>query len=197
MKVVVRTVDFCETRNKNVEILKKEIPQLEVVVDHEKDGYKSFLKACKILNDTGGILLEDDVLLCENFLEKIENIVQEKDTVYNFFEKPKTYFKTSKVGGSNFLWMQCVYIPPKFGEKCINLYEEFKLNKPKKWQGMATDCLIAYVLTKYKMKYWRIRPCLVQHLPFKSVIGKRPTNRQTPFFIDDLIKKGENYDNLQ
>jgi hypothetical protein len=54
----------------------------------------------------------------------------------------------------------------------------------------------AYALVKEKMKYTRVRPCLVQHLPFDSVIGKRPNNRQTLYFIDDLEKEGVNYEDI-
>ena len=199
MRFVVRTVDFDKTRLNNVEKLKKEIPNLEVYVDTERDSYKAFMNVCDMIDDTGAVILEDDVKLCDGFCEKIESIIAEKgmDKVFNFFEKPKCYFKTSYVGGSQFLWAQCIYLPPHLGHKMREYYDEFKTLKPKKWQGMATDCLVAYVLTKEKIKYWRIRPCLVQHLDFKSAIGNRPTNRQTPYFIDDLIKKGVDYDDLQ
>ena len=79
----------------------------------------------------------------------------------------------------------------------IEHYEEFKNTKPLLWRGNAVDRLIGYALAKEKMKYWSIRPCLVQHLPYKSIAGNRPTNRQTPYFIDDLIKNGVDYDSLE
>jgi len=188
MKYIVRTVGFSEERLANVELLKKKIPNLEVYVDNQKDGYKSFLNVCEKINETGAIILEDDIKLCANFCEKIEKIIKEKgeDKVYNFFERPKKHLETAYVGGSNFLWMQCIYLPPKLPNKIAGYYGQFKQEKPKKWQGMATDCLISYALVKEKVKYWRIRPCLVQHLPFKSVIGNRPKNRQTLYFIDDI-----------
>ena len=92
--------------------------------------------------------------------------------------------------------MQCIYLPPLLPMKIQAYYEEFRETQPEKFKGMATDCLIAYALTKMRIKYWRIRPCLVQHLDFPSVIGSRPANRQTPYFIDDLKRKGVNYCDL-
>lgn len=196
MRYVVRTVSWDDTRLKNVDALKERIPDLEVVIDENRDSYATFLEACRLINDTGAILLEDDVLLCKNFTQRVAEVIADKgyDKVYNFFEKPKTLFKTSYVGGSNFLWMQCIYLPPKLPMLIVNNYEDFKRHKPKKWRGMATDCLIQDTLIKNKIKYWRIRPTLVQHLPFKSVIGNRPKNRQSPYFIDDISE--EKYDLL-
>lgn len=199
MRYVVRTVDNDIRREENVKILRQNIPTLEIYTDTEHDGYKSWLNVCDMIDETGAILLEDDVKVCDGFCEKIESIINEKgaDKVYNFFEKPKTYFKTSYVGGSQFMWTQCVYLPPHLGHKMREYYDEFKTARPKRWQGAAYDLLTAYVLTKEKAKYWRIRPCLVQHLDFPSLIGNRPRNRQTPYFIDDLVEKGIKYDDLQ
>ena len=199
MRYIVRTVSHSNIRLENVKILNKIIPQLEIIVDNERDGYKSFKKSCEIVNNDGAVFLEDDILLCNNFCEILENIIKEKgyDKVYNFYEKPKKYIETSYVGGSNFLWMQCIYLPPKLPMKIQSYYNEFKETQPEKYKGMATDYLIAYALTKEKIKYWRIRPTLVQHLDFPSVIGNRPKNRQSPYFIDDLIKKGVDYNDLQ
>ena len=199
MRYVVRTVDFSTERTKNVLLLKSIIPELEVVVDKTKNAYNGFFDACRLINDTGGIILEDDILLCSNFKNRIENIITEKGTneVFNFFEKPKSYFKTSYVGGSNFLWAQCIYLPPNLPNQIVSIHDQFKQERPKKWQGQAVDCLIAYALTKLKRKYWRIRPCLVQHLDFQSSIGNRPNNRQSPYFIDELEEKGIDYDSLE
>lgn len=198
MRYIVRTVSFSQQRLDNVEKLKAQIPNLEVYVDTQKDGYASFFAACAMIHETGGVLLEDDVQLCEGFCEKIEAIIAEKGAmVINFFEKPKVWFETSCVGGSNFMWTQCVYLPPHFPNKIKEYYPQFLVEKPKTAQGMAYDCLLSYTMVKEKMKYWRIRPCIVQHLDFKSVIGNRPQNRMTPFFIDDLITQNINYYDLR
>lgn len=186
MRYMVRTVAWDAERQATVIRLQQAIPQLEIVVDRIGDGYASFFAACRLLDATGGVLLEDDVYLCRDFTARLEAIVAEKGPEYvvNFFERPKVNLQTALVGGSQFLWMQCVYLPPGFPAKCVAYHDAFKIARPKKWTGMATDCLIAYTLTQERMKYWRIRPTLVQHLPFESVIGKRPKNRQSPYFID-------------
>lgn len=188
MRYVVRTVAWRPERLANVAAMRKAIPHLEVVTDTIGNGYASFFDACHLINETGGVLLEDDVCLCRDFLRRCEGIINDKgsDHVINFFERPKVPLETKLVGGSQFLWMQCVYLPPIFPAKCVAYHDEFKAARPQKWEGMATDVLISYALTKEKMRYWRIRPTLVQHLPYDSVIGHRPNNRQTLFFVDDI-----------
>ena len=188
MRYVVRTVAWLEERRRNVDVLCESIPHLERVVDHVGDGYANFFAACRLLHDTGGVLLEDDVLLCRRFTERLESIVAEKGVgeVISFFERPKVNLDTRYMGGASFFWAQCVYFPPGLMCEFEHNYAEFRQNRPKQWQGMATDRLIAYTLSKLGRKYWRIRPTLVQHLPFTSAIGGRSTKRQTPYFIDDL-----------
>jgi len=190
MQYAVRTVAWSPERAVNVERMQAQIPNLAVIVDDVGDGYACFFEACRLLNETGGVLLEDDVLLCRDFTARCEAIIAEKgpDQLISFFERPKIELPTALVAGSSFMWMQCIYMPPGFPALCSAYYDEFRTTRPKRWTGMATDSLIAFVLVKEKMRYWRIRPTLVQHLPFPSVIGGggRPTNRQTLFFIDDL-----------
>lgn len=188
MQYVIRTVAWCPQRRANVNTLKSQLPEAKVITDHKRDGYATFFAACRAINQHGGVLLEDDVQLCRDFDRRVQAVVVEKGRhqIINFFERPKTPLKTALVGGSNFLWMQCVYLPPGFPEKCIHHYDEFRRHRPEKWRGMATDRLIGFALTKERLKYWRIRPTLVQHLPLPSVIGPRAKNRQTHWFIDDL-----------
>jgi hypothetical protein len=199
MKYIVRTVDFDPVRAQNVARLKALIPGLIVVVDTKRDAYNGLFLACNEAEDTGAVILEDDVKLCRDFCAKVERVVADigADNVINFFEKPKSYFKSGFVRGSGFLWMQCTYFPPHFGGNLKEYYEEFKTLLPQKWRGQAVDCLTSYVLKKLKKKYYRYRPCLVQHLDYKSAIGPRPNNRQSPYFIDDLEEKGISYEDLQ
>lgn len=199
MRYVVRTVDFKPERLANVEVLQRSLPNLEVIIDTKRDGYQSYFAACALLEDTGGVILEDDAILCSNFKDRIESIIHEKGVhhVFNFFEKPKTWFPTGFVGGSNFASTVCTYLPPGFPHKLKDYYEQFRIKEPNKHTGMATDCLINFVLRMEKLKYWRIRPCLVQHHLFKSSINSRPLDRQTLFFVDDLDSRGVRYEDLQ
>lgn len=195
---IVRTIDWDQQRLANVETLKEQIPDLKVFVDSVGDWYGTFFEACAQINDTGAVLLEDDIQLCRKFCIRAESIITGFgiDKVYNFFEKPKVWLPQKYIGGSNFLWMQCIYLPPGLPGKMKPHFEIFKKTKPHRFHGLSVDAFISYVLVQEKIKYWRIRPTLVQHLPFKSTTH-HADGRQTPYFIDDLIEKGVSYDDLQ
>lgn len=192
MRYIVRTVSWSKERRENVAILKEQIPHLEVFTDTVGDYYGLFFEICRSINETGGVVLEDDVQLCRGFVNKVESVIEEKgaDCVISFFERPKVDLETAYVGGSNFFWMQCVYFPPGLPEKFVKHYNDFKTKKPKLWRGNSVDRAVSYALVRERVKYWRIRPTLVQHLPLPSASGPRPINRQTLYFIDDL----EGYD---
>lgn len=188
MRFMVRTVSWSDERRENVCVMKWALPELEVVVDEAGDAYASFFEACRLLDDTGGVLLEDDVQLCRLFRERVVETLSLVGTtrLVSFFERPKIDLETALVSGSKFLWMQCLYLPPGLPMQIAGFYDEFRTLRPKRAAGMATDSLIAYALTRLRQRYWRIRPTLVQHLPFPSAIGGRARNRQTPYFVDDL-----------
>lgn len=188
MRYICRTVDFAKDRLENVEELKKQIPQLEVDIDTIHDCYKSLFRTCDMIGETGGVIIEDDVQLCRNFMEKAEAIIQEKgkDNLISFFEKPKVKLDTKFCLGGEFLWSQCVYFPPGFNKLFHKYWEEFQGREPRLARDMHYDCYIRYVLKKERMRYWRIRPTLVQHFDFDSAISPRSRKRQTPYFIDDI-----------
>lgn len=186
MRYVVRLATWKPERVDNVEVMRKGIPHLEVVSDFERDGYKTFFNACYLLDVTGGVMLEDDVQLCRNFTQRAEEVIAEKgpENVISFFESPTVKMDTALVPGYKFFWAQAVYFPPGLPQAFVDEYNNFVRDNPEQWWGMATDRLIAYVLKKRKLKYWRIRPTLVQHLPFRSATNGRPMVRMTPYFID-------------
>lgn len=199
MKIVIRTVNGSPERAHNVAKMCEVLGEATVFVDGKRDSYASFRRGCEEVKGTGGLILEDDVQLCKDFLPRVHAVIREvgRDQVINFFEKPRIWLPAGFERGSSFLWMQCLYLPAGFAGRIYDYYDEFKTKRPQSWQGMATDCLVSYALVKEKRRYYRHRPCLVQHLPFQSVIGPRPTNRQTPYFVDDLDAQGVNYDDLK
>lgn len=188
MRYILRTVSWRPERLENVERLKLAIPSLKIIVDEVGDGYRTFLEALAKINATGGVLIEDDALLCKGFCERVEKIIDEcgQGEVINFFDLRKAEFSTRRFPGRQFWSTLCIYLPPVLPGIIAANYEEFRDNHPKSWAGMATDSLIAYVLQKERLQYWKVRPNLVDHLPFKSVIGPRSTKRQSKYFVDDL-----------
>ena len=48
------------------------------------------------------------------------------------------------------------------------------------------DVLESMALKNMELKHIQYRPCLVQHLDFKSLVGNRDNYRITPYFVDYL-----------
>lgn len=194
-------------RLKNVNAMKEQIPELEVFVDHNKSKFDFLLKVWDTLKNDDVIWLEDDVELCNNFKEKIENEIEffgNKELI-NFFYAPinnmydSSFFskdsRSAYRDGKSFLWNQCVFIPKGFLNYFIyyynNNFKNFNFFDPEKFNY---DNCIAYSLDKMKQKYWLIRPSLVQHNSKNSVLG-HSDNRVSIFFDKDgLFEKGYHFE---
>lgn len=158
-----------------------------------EDVFKKFIN-CFILEKKfdGLVLLEDDIILCKDFYNKIMNEIEQRpNDIISFFEQPLS--KKKLVSGymppSKFLYNQCNYYPKKVCKLIHNkqLIEEFK-----KWYCSfnkwiyPSDSYINYVLVKNKIKYFMKVPFLVQHQAWESTWDGRAKTRQTKYFIDDL-----------
>lgn len=178
----------------NIEILKNNIPNLEVYLGDNDDIFIKYLNCFKIDSSFDGVVvLEDDILLCKDFYSKILDVISKnKDVTISFFEKPnsKKELITKMNSGYEFMFNQCNYYPKNICDLLLDDEEiiHFKSNyfkKHKIWKA-PIDLYIGDVLGRNKIKYLMNVPFLVQHLDFKSTLGNRSTNRQTKYFIDDL-----------
>lgn len=187
-----------EQRIKNVEIMKKSLPNLSVKMSGREHLFENFINTFNIENDsTGLVLLEDDIILCKNFQSRCENLISSRpNEVISMFEGPcsKKELHSEYRNGRIFMCNLCNYFP-KF--VCNELAKENNVLEFKEWYKKhfktwtyPSDIYIAYILNKMKLKYWMQVPFLVQHFDFKSTLGNRSTKRQTRFFIDDV---GEDY----
>ena len=166
----------------------------KLLIDKEHNARKSFVEQLEYLstlkNDV--VILEDDLLLCKDFKNRIEKVISEhKDEIINFFYYPKTYFK-SKVS-SHFMWNQCVYYPNRLlKELAVEMrkcYEKEPLRPHDEVENIA--------LNNLKITNYIYRPCLVQHLDYKSLISPKNGKRFTPYFIDYLDELGIFYENAE
>lgn len=193
IKFIVMVSDSFERIN-NVKLLQNEIPDLFIYDTDNDDVFQKFINCFNVEDSYDGlVILEDDVLLCKDFYNKINSIIHENKTnVISFFEKPNStkplFTKYNK--GYEFLYNQCNFYPIEYCSLVNNsdTILEFKSNyfqKNKVWSA-PTDTYISFVLDKHNIKYLMKLPFLVQHLPFKSTLGNRSSKRQTKHFIDDI-----------
>lgn len=178
MKYVVRAV---HERQPFVDEILKQIPDAIVYYDDEHDAMKSYLHVCRdIIGTEPTVLLEDDVILTSNFIQKIEKVISKYPYVLiNFFSLSKTKTSPHLKKGREHCMAQCEYYPEGFGVKVADAYETWPL---KETDPSGTDLLTGYAWG-YSNNYLVWCPSLVQHRQVKSVINpRRSTKRQSITF---------------
>lgn len=153
-----------------------------LLIDTEHKPVESFVEHLSIISEYDSVLLEDDVVLCKDFKQRIEEVIGEcKDKVINFFTFPSSYF-TTHITFYDFRYNQCTYYPKNLSKQIANEIIELKKRFPKE----EYDVLEGFALKNLQMVYLIYRPCLVQHLDLKSLISNNHYQRITPYFIDYL-----------
>ena len=172
---IVRTTAF---GGRDISKLKECIPNLVIMTDYNRDAMGNFLNAMRY-TDNPSIHLEDDIELCDGFLEKIKEAVKlYPDKIINFFSLRKKDYELKKPYeelGSKFMMNQCNYIPAGFGSKIADFYTEWerKIEHP-----TGYDILMADWMKANKMKYIQWFPHLVNHLECKSLINPKRSSKR-------------------
>lgn len=161
------------------------------LVDTDCKPVESFIKQLKYISSWDSVLLEDDLILCEDFKNKIEDAIKQyPDKIINFFTRPNDYFTTHE--SSIFAYNQCTYYPKGIAAKlAVKMEEGFKKNPRAQY-----DILENNALRELGIPHVQYRPCLVQHLDNDSLVGNVAHGlRRSPYFIDYLNELGVNYEN--
>lgn len=184
LEFIMMTTSFGK---RDISAIKSAIPGLKLCVDYNHDAMGNFLNSM-LMTDGPSVHIEDDIELCDDFVEKIKDAVsQYPDTIINFFslrrkdyELKKPYFER----GGSFMMNQCFYVPAGFGKQIVDFY--------KKWERKSEhptgyDILMADWMKSKRMKYIQWFPHLVNHKVCKSLINpKRSSKRIDEFFMKKL-----------
>lgn len=181
-------------RTTNERILDESFSQInyELIVDTKHQPVISFIDSLEYISDYDSILLEDDVILCNDFKERIEQVISDyPNDIINFFTLPMTYF-TTHITDDFFKFNQCTYYPKGISkviaEKMKNhLYENIPY---------GYDTIEGWSFKEMNLSYLVYRPCLVQHIDYKSLISKSH-HRRSPYFIDYLEALGIKYEDAK
>lgn len=162
----------------------------ELLVDKEKKPAESFINQLKYISQYDSVLLEDDLILCEGFKDKIEEVIKQyPNDIINFFYKPKTYFSTHYL--TEFSWNQCTYYPKGIALKIANEMKKLYNITP----SLQYDVLENNALYRLGLTHVVYRPCLVQHIDKQSLIQSDCPigSRRTIYFEDYLNELGIDY----
>lgn len=166
------------------------------LIDTKHEPVKSFISQLKKISNENCVFMEDDILFCEDFQREIEKAINEyPNKIINFFYRPMVYMQTKEIEGKYFIYNQCVYYPKGIAKMLAEKLEELlKGESDIEKFAKSYDQLQGKALNLMGIDFISYRPCLIQHIGQKSILGNSGYgNFQTPFFLDDI--KNLNYAN--
>ena len=161
--------------------------EYKVILDAKLKGTLSYIDALRLANSYNSVILEDDLVLCKNFQEEIEKVInQYPTTIINFFTLPHTYYTTHF--SESFSYNQCTYFPKGMTSEIAN-------NMMKTISGRRNQsygAVLGFTLREMGICHLIYRPNLVQHIDGKSVFQRtdRFYMRNTIYFKDYLDELG-------
>lgn len=177
MRYIVRAI---KSRRAFVEEILKQIPEAEVLWDTSGNAMQSYLNACLIAGEDPVVLLEDDIILTDNFKAKIEKVIEKyPEMLINFFSLSKKHLAPHFKRGREYCMNQCEYLPPGFASRVLEAYKTWP---DKEKHPTAYDFLVGYAWGR-NTPYLVWCPSLVQHRQVKSAIDpRRSSKRQSVTF---------------
>jgi hypothetical protein len=178
MKFIMRTTGDLPLQEYQV------IPNLIFSCIEKRDAYLNFLNALEIAEDEAAVHLEDDIILCDDFPNKIIKVIMSYPRMpIQFFSmrKDDLTIGTRLIDGAKFLMGQCFYLPNGMSKELL----EFAKNWDRTENPTGLDLMIGDFLKG--SKYLNYCPNLVDHKIVKSRINpKRSTKRQSLTFRKEI-----------
>ena len=192
VRMIIRGVP---DRTEYINYLKRVLPQAEWCIDKRyNDGSISnlvkhmlnFIDALILAGDEPCLHLEEDIILTDDFINKINLVIgQRPNELIQFFSMRKADIKIGSRYDNNYMMNQCFYLPAGYSKLIANYYNIW--DKKNKFPS-GSDIMINDWLKTRKEKYWISVPSLVEHRVTKSMIDKRRSSkRQSKTFINPIL----------
>lgn len=168
MRYVCYTAYNTKERIDNIENhLKQILPDLIVLKSEGEvniqNACNNCAKALELIAPTGGMLLEDDIRLPDNFVEVSNRIIEEhKNEIVSFYRYK--CMKMAQSGYARFAGNQCVYFPQDICKDLADMVRNFTYFK------QYNEAFIHY-LRLHPRRVWFVQPNIIEHLDFTSTIG--------------------------
>ena len=163
------------------------------LVDYAHQPLQSFIAQLDLIGDYDAVLLEDDVILCNNFKDEIEKVIAKyPDKIINFYTKPKFYIQTEET--FDFRYNQCTYYPKGVGKIVAAKMREIL---PRFGKQQRLWCVVERMaLRELQITHIAYRPCLVQHPDDESILNSHDPKKcdySTIYFKDYLDELNVDY----
>lgn len=185
---VVRHIAAPE-RLESLAALRAAIPNLVVVEDQIRNAMHTFQLALAHQASNGGVVhLEDDIMLCDRFVERVEAAVAERpdDPIQFFSRRGADAVQGSRwMPGSSFSMNQAFYLPRGMSGRLLEFSETWSRIEE---HPTGYDLMMADAFKSWKQRYWLHVPSLVQHRVGVSLIDRRRAwSRQSATFEGGLL----------
>lgn len=145
------------------------------------NAMETFFASMQMAENKAHLNIEDDVILCNNFMDRVMDVVNKHpDKLISFFTLKKSVKGPTMMPGSSFCMNQCVYYPDGWTEPFLSFFDGWEriLEHP-----TGYDYAMADFMKSRHEKYLLWQPSLVQHRAEKSRIDpRRSTKRQSITF---------------
>lgn len=189
----IMSVPWLQERVKRTKQLRDQIGAIVVwdQTHNAMDTFRLMLERIVADGDPACIILEDDIILCENWRERVEEVIaQRPHQICQFFSMEKEE-SARRLGsreclGSGFIANLCVYLPAGYASQILaHSYPYVEANPT---MATANDFVIRDLLKRRKENYWLEVPNLVQHEErWKSSVNpKRTARRRSHFWAGDV-----------
>lgn len=177
VKLIVRAV---ESRRSYLEELLLQIPEAQVVFDQYHDPMETFVRALRVAGDDPVIHLEEDAILCENFLDRAIAVISTHihEVVQFFSMHPDDPIKGARYY-DHFVGAVCFYLPAQYS----SWLADYAPCWPKRFSNpTAVDIMLRHWMRKERNNepHWLCIPNLADHRIGPSSIDQtRPERRQS------------------
>lgn len=165
--------------------------QYEYLIDSEHKKGEILAEQLFGIDGDNVVLIEDDVILCKNFDQRIRRVIEDHpDDIINFFTHPRTWFESQYT--TTLIYNQCTYIPQKLIAPLAAQIEQVYQDLKYQWKTTLTaEPLMQRAIKRLGLRVYLPRPCLVQHIDDGSLLEHyRAGRRRTPYFIDYFDQLG-------
>ena len=163
------------------------------IIDTERKPIDSFIEALEIIGNDEALLLEDDLVLCQNFLEEVNKAIEHfPNKIINFFQRPHYYQPI--VESQDIEFNQCTYYPAHTAGKIAEVMKTL----PRVSTGQKKNMYSLLESAALKQLGWTLiqyRPHLVQHKDLDTTLFLYTTHfRRSLYFLDYLTELGITYE---
>ena len=168
-----------------ISYLRRLLPHAEWCFDVKRSATDTFLRGLEMAGDDPSVHMEEDVILTNNFVQKLEAAIAERpNEMIQFFSMRIDDIRIGSRHDRSFMMNQCHYFPRGY---CRALLEFARA-----WPGWEKDpngydtMMQAWMRSRHE-PYWIHVPSLVNHRVAKSMIDhRRSSRRQSKTFVDGI-----------